>query len=257
MGGICLKKFLVALTVSLLCVTNFTYAASDDLSLTVGAVAWYNRLVPMSRVQTIDIPRSSWAYMEGPEIKARYKNLYLGVTYLLSSNDYHMTNSMVTYGSNVTDVTSSASRSDIDVVVGYMLTPRIDVNAGYKGIFVEDTATLAAIRGTFDAKRNEAYNLGTLGAVINLPLGSKTTFFLNGNAMLGAFDYKINYPDGVDFGNDVDQHFLAWGLGADTKLAYNIIDNLSAAVGLKFQYIKAGTDNSNFFGPTAHLDYRF
>jgi hypothetical protein len=251
-----LKKFLVALAMTtsfLLCAVNSAQATADDLAVSVGAISWYNSFVPISRFEGIDAPHSSWGFMNGPTLKARYKDLYLEVTYLLSSNDYHLTNSTI----EETKITSSASRSDVDVVLGYLLTPRIELNAGYKGIFVDDDLTLEAGGGTNAAKRDESYNLATLGVGVNIPLGTKSTFFLNGNALLGDFEYKVAYPAGVAFFTDADRHFLAWGVAADTSVTYEIVDNLSAGIGLRFQYIKAGTDNSSFIGPTSRLDYRF
>ena len=252
-----MKRIFVALTISFLCGINLAHATSDDLFVSVGSLSWYNRLVPISRFNGVDAPNSTWGLMTGPTLKARYKDLYLGVSYLLSANDYHLANSLIPFGDNQTAVTSSASRSDVDVVIGYLLTPRIDLKLGYRGIFIDDALTLAAAGGTYNARRNETYNLGTLGVGVTVPAGMKTVFLLNGNALLGDFENELAYPGGVEFFNDSDKHFVAWGVDADTGFSYAIIDHLSAGVGLRFQYIKAGGDNSSFFGPTARIDYRF
>ena len=248
---------MVALTMVFVVGNNSAYATTDDLTVSVGIMSWYNRYVPITRIEGLDVPRSSYAFMNGPTINARYKDLYLGVTCLFSSNDYELERTKVPYGKNQAKVTSSASRTDVDVVIGYMLTPQIDLNAGYKGIFVEDTLTLAAARRTFQAKHDETYNLGTLGAGLHIPVRMKTILFLNVNALLGTFDNNISYPGRIELINYDDRYSTAWGVSVDTSITYRFIDTLSGSTGIKYQYVKAGSDNSNFFGPTLSLDYRF
>lgn len=252
-----LEKFMVTLTIVFVIGNNSAYATADDLTVSVGIVSWYNWYVPISRIEGMDVPKSSSAFMNGPTIKAQYKGMYLGVTYLLSSNDYELVSTTIPYGIYQTKVTSSASRTDVDFVIGYMLTPQVDLNVGYNGIFVKDTLTLATIRETYHAKHDETYNLGALGAGLHIPVGMKTMLLLNGNALLGTFDNNISYPGRVELINDADMHSTAWGVSADTSITYRIIDTLSASIGLRYHFIKAGSDHSNFFGPTLGFDYRF
>ena len=229
------------------------YAAMADLSVTVGAVTWYNRYVPISRIKGMDAPQSSYAFMNGPTLKVQYKDLYFGATYLPSSNDY----SLMDISLRRADVDSSASRSDIDLVAGYMLTPYLSLEVGYKGIFVDDTVTLVSQSGSANAKRTEMYNMGLLGAGATVPVGNKTTLFFTANALLGSFHNDVAYPDSYRGLNEPGAVTTAWGGSAEVKATYSVIKDLSVSIGLKAQYIKAGSDNSSFFGPTSGLEYRF
>ena len=195
--------------------------------------------------------------MNGPTIKAQYKDLYIGVMYLLSSNNYELVRTTIPYGKYETNVTSSATRTDIDVVIGYLLTPQLDVNAGYKGIFVSDAIAFTSSRGTFRPKHEEAYNLGTLGAGLHIPISTKATFLLNGNALLGTFDNTISTSGRIELISEDFRHSTAWGVSADTSVAYRMIENISGHIGLRWFFSKAGSDHSNLFGPTVGLDYLF
>lgn len=252
-----MKKIMVTSTMVLVFGSNPAYSAREDFSASVGAMSWYNNYVPISRIHGMDVPKSSYAFMYGPTIKARYKDLYFGVTYLLTTDNYELVVTDSPVKIHRAKANSSASRNDVDFVVGYMLTPILSLNAGYKGIFVDDNITLVSQGVARNAKRYETYNLGTLGVGANIPLGTKFIWTLNGNALLGAFHNDVTYPAYYNRLNEPEINTTAWGASADTSVDYAIINNLSANIGLKCQYTKAGSDNSSFFGPTFGLDYRF
>jgi hypothetical protein len=248
---------MVTSAIVLVFVSNSAYSAMEDFSVSVGGMTWYNWYNPISRIHGMDVPKTSSAFMSGPTLKAQYKDLYFGVSYLLSSGDYELVVTDSPIRIHHADANSSASREDVDFVVGYMLTPLMSLNAGYKGIFVDDNLTLVSQGVAENAKRNETYNLGTLGVGVNVPLGLKFIWFLNGNALLGAYHNNVSYPAKYKHLNTADDNLTAWGASADTSIKYTIINNMSANIGLKSQYTKAGSDNSSFFGPTFGLDYRF
>jgi hypothetical protein len=252
-----MKKRMVTLIVLFVVGSNSAYANSDDFSLSAGVLSWYNWHVPVMRIDGMDTPHNSSALMVGPTIKAQYKDLYCGVTYLISTHDYQLANTSVPIGVYQTNATSSASRQDIDVVIGYMLTPRLSLQAGYKGIFFDDDLTLVANGTSYNAKHNEMFNMGAVGAGVNIPIGTNVIWVLNGNALLGTFHNDISYPAGLGYLNDFNKNYTAWGLSADTSVTYTFFNNLSANIGLKFQYIKAVSDESNSLGPTFGLNYQF
>ena len=248
---------MVTLSIMFIFGSNPAYSAMDDLSVSVGAMSWYNKYVPISRIGGADVPKSTYAFMNGPIIKVKYKDLYFGATYLLSSNNYELVVTNSPLGVHHASANSSASRSDLDFVAGYMLTPILGLNVGYKGIFVNDNLTLVSQGVARDAKRYDMYNLGTFGVGLNIPLWTNFTWIFNGNALLGSYHNDVSYPAYYKRLNEPEYNAMAWGISTDTSIDYNIIYSLSANIGLKFQYTKAGSDNSNSFGPTFGLDYRF
>ena len=251
-----MKILMVASAIVLVFGSNSAYSAMEDFSVSVGGMTWYNTYNPISRINGMDVPHTSSAFMSGPTIKAQYKDLYFGASYLLTSDNYELVvDSPVRIHHALAN--SSASREDVDVVVGYMLTPRLSLNAGYRGIFVDDNLTLVSHGVAENAKRYETYNLGTLGVGVNIPVGTKFRWFLNGNALLGAYHSNVSYPANYNRLNTPDDNVIAWGASVDTSIKYTIINNLSASIGLNCQYTKAGSDNSSFFGPTLGLEYQY
>ena len=253
-----MKKVIAIAVMVLVSNSKSAYSATDDASYSVGVMSWYSIYNPISRIGGKDVPNTSSAFMNGLTIKAQYKKFFVGVTYLLSSNNYELVVTNHPVNIHHAAANSSASRNDVDFVVGYMLTPIIFLNTGYKGIFVDDNITLATSQGsTTDAKRFEMYNLVKLGAGANIPVGTDFIWSLNGNVLLGAYHDDVSYPANYNRLNTPDNNVFAWGASAETSLKYSIFNHLSANVGLNCQYIKAGSDNSSFFGPTFGLDYKF
>ena len=248
-----MKKYMIILAALFVLTGSPAYAAMEDLSVTLGAMTWYNRFVPISRFNGMDVPKSSYAFMYGPTLKAQYKDLYFGASYLLTADNYSLMNLSVRRAS----VDSSASRGDVDFVAGYMLTPLLSLEAGYKGIFVDDSVSLVSTTGTEKATRTQKYHMGLLGAGATIPVGSDITFFVTANGLLGAFNNNVAYPAGYRRLNVPSDVTTAWGGSTEAKVTYSVIKDFSATIGVKAQYIKVGSDNSNFFGPTAGLEYRF
>ncbi len=252
-----MKKFMGVLAILYIIGNHSADAAAENLSITAGALSWYNRFVPVSRIQGMDVPKSSYSVMNGPTMKIQYKDLYVGVTYLISSNDYQLVNTDVPVNVHQSKVSSSASLDEIDAVVGYVLTPRVSLNAGYKGISVKDDLSLLSFGVSYHAKRDESYYLGSLGTNVNIPVVRKLTWLIDGSALLGTFYNHVAYPVYYRRLNEPDTKVTAWGLSVNSSLSYAIINGLSANIGFNYQYIKAGSDNSNFIGPTMGLNYRY
>lgn len=253
-----MKKRLVVSVLVLLALGNVSESvASDNFSVSVGMLSWYNKYVPISRIAGMDVPKSTYAFMNGPTVTAHYKNLSLGATYLISSNKYELVAADTLVTARRSTANSAASRTDIDVVTGYLLRPQVTLTAGYKGIFVDDVITLVSQGVSANAKRNVSYNLGSLGATFTIPTGDDFRWVFSGNALLGVYHNDVSYPANYRRLNEPDENSTAWGGSADASLIYTIVGGLAAHLGVKGQYIKAGSDNSNFFGPTLNLDYRF
>jgi hypothetical protein len=252
-----MKKYSMIATALLVLTGNLAYAAMEDLTITAGAVSWYSRYNPISRIQGIDTPHSTYAFMNGPTFTAQYNNMYLKATYLLSSNAYNTISADTVIKAHHANANSEATRQDFDLVFGYMLTPLLSLTAGYKGIYVDDAVTLVSQGVATTARRTQAYHVGTLGVGAQVPVGQRIVWLTNGNAILGSFHNEVAYPASYRRLNEPDYNAPAWGGDVDTKVVYTIATHVSVNIGLKCQYIKSGSDNSSFFGPTLGLDCKF
>ena len=252
-----MKTAVIGAQILLLMMSSVAFAAMEDFSVTVGAASWYNRFVPISRIEGMDVPRSTYAFMYGPAVRAQYKNFYLGITYLLSASDYALLSPDTIVRVRRASAESAASRSDLDLVAGYQLTPQFGVTVGYKNIYVDDTITLTSQGVAANARRHESYSVGTLGAEATVPLGENGAWRSTCTAVLGTFHNDIAYPVGYRRLNEPVYDAFAWGGEGTTKISYKMIKTLSAEVGLKAGYIKSGSDNSSFFGPIFGLNYTF
>jgi len=252
-----LRKVTPFLSVLLILISS-TYAfASDDYSFSLGVLSWYNNFNPISRVKGMDVPQSTFAFMTGPALKARYKDVFLDVTYLISSGDYNLISTNTLVNVHRADANSSASRNDINATIGYVLNPKWTVNVGFEGIYVDDNVSLDSARGIATGRRYENYNMGMAGAGVNIPLSNRFTWISNGNILLGAFHNNVTYPAAYKALNEPPYDAIAWGGNMDTKIVCNLLKHLSAEVDVKLQYVKSGSDNSSFFGPAVRLDYNF
>ena len=205
----------------------------------------------------MDTPQSTYSFMNGPTFTAQYNDLYLKATYLLSSNAYNTISPNTVVKVHHANANSAATRQDFELGFGYMLTPLFSLTAGYKGIFVDDTVTLVSQGVATVARRTQTYNVGTLGVGAQIPVGRKIVWLSNGNAILGSFHNEVAYPDSYKRLNEPTYNAPAWGGDVDTRVVYTIATHVSVNIGLKCQYIKSGSDNSSFFGPTLGLDCKF
>ena len=205
----------------------------------------------------MDVPQSTFAFMIGPALKAQYKNVFLDATYLISSGDYNLIKPNTLVNVRRADADSSASRNDVNVIIGYVLNPRWTVNVGFEGIYVDDNVSLTSTRGVAPGRRYENYNMGIVGAGLSIPFGNRFIWASNSNILLGTFHNNVTYPPAYRALNEPPFDDVAWGGNFDTKIVCNLLKHLSAEVDVKFQYIKSGSDNSSFFGPAVRLDYTF
>lgn len=215
-----MKKLMVILVSMAVMWCGSAFAVTEDLTLSVGMKSWYNWFEPHAN----DYDTSA-AFMIGPTAKAQYKNMYLGITYLTSTSDYEPLED------------SNMSRDDLDIVVGYMLTPRLGLNVGYKGIYTD----------VDEDDGSASFHLAALGVGGNIPLYDEGLLFMNVNGLAGTFD--VDSPDTEDA--DV------LGVSAELGAVFSIIKNLTANAGFKYQYLDVEGEGATFYGPTLGLDYRF
>ncbi len=175
-------------------VNDLAYAALDDFSFSAGVASWYNTYNPISRIEGMDTPHSSFSLMSGPTLSAQYKNMNLDITYLLSTSDYEIMSPNTAVSTHHANANSAANRTDLDIVFGYMLTPELSLNVGYEGIFVDDSVTLVSKVTTTNGRRVESYNLGTLGIGGRILVWPKVMWISNGNAIFGSFHNEVSYP---------------------------------------------------------------
>ncbi len=234
-----------------------TSGYTSDITFTVGTTSWYNRYVPISRIEGTDSPGASYGLMYGPVVNVGSQEWNVVAQYLLSSGDYDIISPNTLVKVHHADADSQATRRDIDVILSHTISRNTSLTVGYKGIFVDDNISLTYSDKKSSARRSEIYNNGTMGIRGTIPLFQKVILTTNGYGIAGKFHNDVTYPPGYKRLNEAPYNAFAWGAGADAKITYSITHGLLAEVGMKFQYIKSGSDNSNFGGPTVGIAYRF
>ena len=250
-------KNIIYIAILLTLIGNTHSFASENYSISVGVLSWYNNYNPISRIKGLDVPNTTFAFMTGPTLRVQYKDMFLDVTYLLSNSDYHIITPGTLVSVHRADANSDATRKDVNVIVGYKLNPTWSVNTGFEGIYVDDNVSLTSGINIAHGRRIENYNIGMVGVGADIPLGHSLIWITNGNILLGAFHNDVAYPKPYKSLNEPNYDDVAWGGNIDSKIVYSLLKHLSVDFGLKLQYIKSGTDNSSFVGPSLRLDYKF
>ena len=238
---------LAALVAMLLGSSNLAYA--DGTKVTVGIKAWANSWE--EKVEYNGGGSDTWdngsSLMIGPSVNLRFENnMFLGAAYLVSTSDYE-SNDWIFVGD-----TMSFDRKDLDLTLGYMITPKFGVFAGYKSI--ESDATYKYPPLSIDQKIGtwtlKGPGIGILG---NIPLSE--SFALYGNLAIMSIKQKISTELGS---SSSDSAGASFEIGA----AFAFSDALSANIGIKSQSFSGDdefgdTYTDTFTGVTFGVNYTF
>ena len=218
-------------------VVGKTIQVNNDLRFTIGYRLWLNWWqTSLAKVDTItdpDAPRNQitissantpsinqFAAASIPSVGMRYKDFFASASVMISP-DYHFPRVTTTFSGTVpfphSFVTSNrvtASRTEVDVNLGYYIHPWIALTGGYKGVFQEfenkfsatdtDQAALTTVGTT---KSSPKYHGGTIGVAANVPIPEAgwipAGYSLYGNAgggVMGSNDFPIAFYGTVDVG---------------------------------------------------------
>lgn len=237
-----MKKRLVimALTVMLILVSTLVFA--QDIKTTLSLKGWYNSMeikLPLGEKQESD----NTVLMIGPGLNVTFgNNIFLGGSLLRALSDYEF--SYYEYPSNGVE---KISRTDIDLMGGYMFTPRFGAFIGYKYIGGDYTDEWPKGRVWSEAKYSiSGPGIGILG---NIPLSK--TVLLYGNLSYMSLDFELDPDTGLTVTEAVD------GASAEIGVAFAVSPKISLNVGFKSQSLEAEIVKFTFTGLTVGFNYNF
>jgi len=221
------KGYLVIGAAFLMMLFLSEYAFSEDFDFNVGLRTWYSdwEISPKSGSSTT----SDYSFMVGPNFKVSYQKFFAGASFMATTSDYKFQN--LTW-----------PRYDLDVMIGYMVHPRLGLVAGWK-----------SIRGTTNTGVTHSVNGPTFGATFNYPIPMEAvnvTFYLNGAFL--PLQGDISGPGSNDTSYDII------GYSAEAGFAYAPIDTLSITLGYKYQNLDwRDLANDILSGVTLGVNYAF
>jgi opacity protein-like surface antigen len=235
-----MKRIIIGIIVVAMVLVASGAAFADDTAFSVGIKGWLNSWTrTFSSGSSVD--SDAQILMLGPSVNVKFSNgAFLGGSYLISSADYEFTS-----GSDVDKI----SRKDLDLIAGYMFTPRIGLFIGYKSIEAsvsyenKVTGVTVSDYATFDMT---GPGIGVLG---NIPLNDMLALYGN----IGYMSLKYSEDFGISYTEDEPGYSFEIGLAA----AFN--PNLSGNIGYKLQKF-TGSDSDitdSFSGLTLGLNYTF
>jgi hypothetical protein len=226
-------------------------ANAEETKVTVGLKAWQNSWEEKTETaaggtETLDLGSS---LMVGPSVNVRFaNNWFAGATFLATAQDYE-TKDLLFTGDLLT-----VSRKDLDVIAGYMFTPRFGAFFGYKSIDADATYTLPASLGSGSGSFTWELTGPGLGILGNIPLTDSIALY--GSLAVLSIDSTFTNADGTSTTADL--------VGASVELgaAFAFAERMSANIGIKSQSFSGdeddgGTTTDTFTGLTFGVNYTF
>ncbi|MBU1616054.1 hypothetical protein KJ693_12195 [bacterium] len=131
-----MKRLTLTIVVTVMMVGNLAFA--QDTLVSIGLNSWYNSWKSSWGSETVETEKS--AIMVGPTLKIKRNKIFGGFTYLGAMSDYEFCwDNYGDYGPYIS--TYVFKRSDLDLMGGYMITPRFGLYAGYKNSSGDITGT--------------------------------------------------------------------------------------------------------------------
>ena len=245
-------KKISLVVVAVLLMLPSTIAFADDTKVTLGVRAWQNSWEEKVEYKTggSDTYNFGSAMMVGPTLNIKFSNqMFAGATYLMTTKDYSANNFAGT------GTTTSASRSDTDVAVGYMFTPQFGMFVGYKSLNADLSATPAG-SGKVDIASLSLKGPG-IGILGNIPLGESFALYGNLSLMFMNEEIKSKLPGGGTHKMDMA------GASMEIGVAFAFTSSLSANLGIKSQAFSGEDEDTkdtvteSFVGATFGVTYMF
>lgn len=210
--------------------------AEEKLQINVGVKGWYNSWEV--KLDTVSIESDSSVLMLGPSITLKSGEWFGGISYLTTMADYEF---------NFVGDKLSGSRSDLDIMAGYMFHPRVGILAGYK--YISSDLAYTSPWGSEDAELTLSGPV--IGITANYPIeNTPISLFGSLSYLFGESEFTMA---GVSETDDVT------GTTLDLGVAYAISEKVSANVGYKHQSFEGdeGGEEHIFSGLTFGLNYAF
>ncbi len=218
-------------------------ASADEGQLSVGVKAWANSWEFSDGTDALASDNS--ALMVGPSLKYRQGNVFVGASYMVSLTEYEFSDSDIDPGVTA-DI--AAEKNDLDIIVGFMITPRIGVYGGYKTMAVDVSVSNivgapASNYGGFSIDYS-GFGLGLLG---NVPLSERAVLF--GSLGVMSLEEDTSNADGSSSVEDLT------GSALEIGVSMAMSSSVSASVSIKSQGLTYddGSDFS-FTGLAASID---
>jgi len=254
-GGVMKKAVLVAIVLSAVLVCAAQVVASD-IEASLGVKLWSNtwkETISPAGGGSQEFNNGS-VLMAGPALQAKYgKNWFAGITYLKALEDYESANWYADGDKMAFD------RTDMDLLAGYLV--RDPLNAFDAGFFLTYKTVDAHASYTNQAAGITDVGIGTwklsgpgLGILAEKRLDALT--FLNGSVTYLMLEQEFAYSSGGT------SRFDANGWAFEVSVAHAFTGQISADVGLKYQWVKGQKLNGDivkdtFSGLTAGIAYTF
>jgi hypothetical protein len=203
-----MKKILIIGFILTLAFSSEIYA--EELSFSIGVKSWYNDW----EITGEGSEKSDSRIFIGPNVKLSYGKFFGGISFMMNPSDYE-------FPSN-----TETTRKDIDVVLGYMIHPRIGLVGGYKYLTgIRRNETIMNDDGTIGFHDSYTANGVAFGAAFNYPISSiRLTPYINGILMPLKGEYAHENYDII-------------GYSAEGGIVYGLFEKLSVSLGYKFQYL--------------------
>ncbi len=226
-------------------------AFAEGAKTTLSVKTWMNSWeISDSAGNSVDSDNT--VLMIGPAVSVRLENnVFFGGSLLFTTGDYEFP-----YGDG-TSATETISRTDLDLTIGYMFTPRFGAFVGYKSITGDYTDEWPA-SGIQYATGDLTMNGPGFGILANIPLSDTVALYGSLAWMFMDFEFTYSGPDSFENAlySSTDD---VTGASVEIGLAFLLNPQTSINVGLKSQSF-SGSDTDiehSFAGLTAGLNYTF
>lgn len=203
---------------------------ADELKVNLGMKAWYSSWeIDGSGGESEE---SDFSVMVGPSMQLVYGKIFGGMSVMTAVPEYEFS-------------TFDWGRTDIDLLMGLFVHPRISLVGGWK-----------YLRGSTDESNSHSAYGPAFGASFNYPvLNQRATLYLNSVLLLLKGDLK---SQNLVNGTTVETDFDLWGYSFEGGVAFALLEKVTLNVGYKYQDIRwQNAANDIVAGVTLGMTYSF
>lgn len=224
-------------------------ASAEDTSFSLGVKAWNNSW--KFEEEGSSTIKYDAATMVGPSLTIKNSDLFLGLTLLVTAKDYKNTDADPS-------TEFDTSRTDLDFIAGYMITPRLGIYMGFKSL----QATLKVTMPSAGISEQEGFDIALQGPGIgilgNYPINDVVALYGNlGFLSLNATSVPTTWwLTNVNASEPATSETLS-GASVEIGAAFVINEFWSANVGIKSQSFTGDDSENKFSGLTGGVTYTF